>query len=121
MVKVTHQVQGHIKVKVKNLHPSNFMYPILLCKRMVCIRLKCVLVLFATTLPWHMCRGQFLFTLQPLEFFLNGAKLSTEFSEFRETDNHRSMNWAQFKVPVSHMCCAGTVVACWSLTQEVAG
>ena len=25
------------------------------------------------------------------------------------------MNWAQFKVPVSHMCCAGAVVACWPL------
>ena len=31
------------------------------------------------------------------------------------------MNWAQFKDPVSHMCLAGTVVAIWSLTQEVAG
>ena len=31
------------------------------------------------------------------------------------------MNWAQFKDPVSHMCLAGTVVASWSLTQEVAG
>ena len=28
------------------------------------------------------------------------------------------MNWVQIKVPVSHMCLAGTVVACW---QEVAG
>ena len=45
----------------------------------------------------------------------------TEFSEFRETDNHWSMNWAQFTDPVSHMCCAGAVVACWPLTQEVAG
>ena len=27
----------------------------------------------------------------------------------------------QFKDPVSHMCLAGTVVASWSLTQEVAG
>ena len=35
--------------------------------------------------------------------------------------NHRSMNWAQFKDPIAHMCLAGTVVACWSLTQEVAG
>ena len=31
------------------------------------------------------------------------------------------MNWAQFKDPVSHMCLAGTVVASWSLTQDVAG
>ena len=31
------------------------------------------------------------------------------------------MNLAQFKDPVSHMCLAGTVVASWSLTQEVAG
>ena len=31
------------------------------------------------------------------------------------------MNWAQFKDPVSHMFLADTVVASWSLTQEVAG
>ena len=31
------------------------------------------------------------------------------------------MNWPQFKDPVSHMCLAGTMVASWSLTQEVAG
>ena len=31
------------------------------------------------------------------------------------------MNWAQFKDPVSQMCFAGTVVASWSLIQEVAG
>ena len=31
------------------------------------------------------------------------------------------MNWAQFKDPVSDMCLAGTVVASWSLTQEVVG
>ena len=31
------------------------------------------------------------------------------------------MNWRQFKDPVSHVCLAGTVVASWSLTQEVLG
>ena len=31
------------------------------------------------------------------------------------------MNWAQFKDPVSHICAAGTVVAFWSFTQELAG
>ena len=31
------------------------------------------------------------------------------------------MHWAKFKDPVSHMCLAGTVVACWSLTKKVAG
>ena len=31
------------------------------------------------------------------------------------------MNWTQFKDPVPHMCLAGTVVASWSLTQEVSG
>ena len=30
------------------------------------------------------------------------------------------MSQAQFKDPVSHMCLAGTVVASWSLTEEVA-
>ena len=29
--------------------------------------------------------------------------------------------WAKFKDPISHMCLASAVVACWSLTQEVAG
>ena len=31
------------------------------------------------------------------------------------------MNWAQFKDPVSHMCLAGAVVACWFVAQEVVG
>ena len=31
------------------------------------------------------------------------------------------MNWTKFQDPVSHMCLAGTVLASWSLTQEVAG
>ena len=31
------------------------------------------------------------------------------------------MSWAQFEDPISHMCLASTVVASWSLTQEVAG
>ena len=31
------------------------------------------------------------------------------------------MNWSQFKNPVTHVCLAGTVVAPWSLTQELAG
>ena len=35
--------------------------------------------------------------------------------------NHWSMNWAQFKDPVSHMCLAGTVVASWSFTQSWLG
>ena len=34
--------------------------------------------------------------------------------------NHWSMNWNQFKDPTSNVCLAGTVVACWSLTQEMA-
>ena len=44
MVKVIYQSQGHVKVKVKTLHPSNFMKSILLRKQVVCTRLKCVLV-----------------------------------------------------------------------------
>ena len=35
--------------------------------------------------------------------------------------NHWSMTWFQFKEPVSDMCLAGSVVASWSLTQEMAG
>ena len=47
-------------------------------------------------------------------------KWSLTFTEFRENDNQISMKWVKFKVPVSHMCCAGAVVAFWPLTQEVA-
>ena len=53
-----------------------------------------------------------------MEFFLNGVKLSVDSNNLI---NHRSMIWDQFKDPVSHMCLAGTVVASWSLTQEVPG
>ena len=35
--------------------------------------------------------------------------------------NHQSMNWSKFKDHISSMCLAGTVVASWSLTQEVEG
>ena len=31
------------------------------------------------------------------------------------------MNWAQFRDPVFHMCLVGAVVACWFVTQDVAG
>ena len=31
------------------------------------------------------------------------------------------MNLAEFKDPVPNMCLAGSVVASWSLTQELAG
>ena len=57
---------------------------------------------------------------QPLEFFLNGAELSLNSVNSEKLINHPSMNWAQFKDPIFHMCLAGAVVACWSLTQEVA-
>ena len=42
-VKVTQQGEGHIKVKVKYLHPFKFYVAHALCKRVVCIRLKCYL------------------------------------------------------------------------------
>ena len=49
-----------------------------------------------------------------MEFFLNGAELSLNSA-------NSSMNWAQLKDPVSHMCLVGVLVPSWSLTQEVAG
>ena len=42
-------------------------------------------------------------------FFLNGAELSLNSVNSGNLMNHRSMNWAQFKDPVSHMCLAGAV------------
>ena len=53
--------------------------------------------------------------------FPRWSRTFTAFSEFRETENHWSMNWDQFKDLVLYMCLAGTVVACWSETQEVTG
>ena len=43
-VKVTHQGEGHIKVKVKYLHPFKFYIAHTVYKRVVCIRLKCYLL-----------------------------------------------------------------------------
>ena len=57
-----------------------------------------------------------------LEFFLNEAELSLNSVNSVNSGNlinHPSMNWAQFKDPVFHMCLAGTVVATWSLTQKI--
>ena len=51
-------------------------------------------------------------------FVLNGAELLLNSTNLGNLINHWSMNWAQFKDPVSHMCLAGAVVASWSLTQE---
>ena len=44
-VKVTHQGKGHIKVKIKYLHPFQFFIAPTLRKRAVCIQLKCYLFL----------------------------------------------------------------------------
>ena len=41
-----YQGEGHIKVKVKYLHPFKFYATRTLCKRVVCIRLKCYLFIF---------------------------------------------------------------------------
>ena len=48
------------------------------------------------------------------KFSLNSANSGNQINQW-------STNWTEFKDPVPHMCCAGAVVACWSLTQEVAG
>ena len=59
-----------------------------------------------------------------LEFFLNWAELSMNSVNSVNSGNlksHWSINRTQYNDPVSHVCLAGTVVAYWSLTQEVAG
>ena len=48
-------------------------------------------------------------------------KMERKFSKFRESTNQWSMNWGQFKDPVSHLCVAGAVVPSWSLTLVAAG
>ena len=48
-------------------------------------------------------------------------KWSRTFTEFRESDRSLKHELGSIKDPVSNMCLAGAVVACWSLTQEVAG
>ena len=44
-VKVIHQGEGHTKVKVKYLHPFKFYIARTLCNRVVCIQLKCYLLI----------------------------------------------------------------------------
>ena len=44
-VKFIHQGEGHIKVKVKYLHPFRFYVAHTFCKRVVCIRLNAFLLL----------------------------------------------------------------------------
>ena len=39
-----------------------------------------------------------------VQFFLNGAELSLNSVNSGNLINHCSMNWGQFKNPVSHMC-----------------
>ena len=56
-----------------------------------------------------------------MEFFLNGAQLSLNSANLGNLINCSSMNWAQFKDPVFHMCLAGTVATSWILTQEASG
>ena len=58
-----------------------------------------------------------------MEIFLNSQQLSLNSAitpNSMHLVNPSSVNWAQFKGPVLHTCLAGTVVASWSLTQEVA-
>ena len=53
-----------------------------------------------------------------MEFFLNRVELSLNSVNLI---NHWIRNWAQFKDLLCFLCLAGTVVASWSLTGEVAG
>ena len=53
-----------------------------------------------------------------MDFFLNGAEhpLNSVISvNSVNLINHQSMNWAQFKDPVSHMGIAGTTVSSWNV------
>ena len=54
-VRVTHQGQGHIKVKAKYLHPFKLDIACTLCKLMVCIRLKCYLFFLSFFVSIYKC------------------------------------------------------------------
>ena len=45
--------------------------------------------------------------------------MEQQFSKIGESD--KALNWGKSKDPTSQMYLAGTAVASWSLTQEVAG
>ena len=49
--------------------------------------------------------------------FLKWSRTFVEFCEFRETDKSLKHELAS----ISYMCLTGAVVACWSLTGELAG
>ena len=79
-----------------------------------------VVVLQIWIMRWAVCNSYFCFykPRTALEFFLNGAELSLNSVNSGNSGNlinHWSMNWAQFKDPIFHMCLAGTLVASWSL------
>ena len=63
----------------------------------------------------------FCFCSETMECFLNEAELSLNSVNSAKLINHLSINLAQFKDSVSHVCLAGAMVASWSLTQEVVG
>ena len=53
--------------------------------------------------------------------FPKWSRTFTEFSKFREHDNHWAWIGINLKDPLSYMCLAGLVVASWCLIKQVAG
>ena len=82
-------------------------------------------VSFYTSNLLQVCKQKFWYIVRWWwRFPLNGAELSLDWVNSANSGNlinHWSMNWTQFKDPAFHMCLAGTMVASWSLTQDVAG
>ena len=72
-VKVTHQGEGHIKVKVKYLYPFKFYVAHTFWKRVVCIRLNAFLLIIF--LIFIMFQGSF---SENLQFLLEALKSGTK-------------------------------------------
>ena len=53
--------------------------------------------------------------------FPKWSRTFAEFGEFSETDKSMKHELGSIEDPISHTCLPGAVVACRSLTQEVAG
>ena len=105
--------QFHVSTKL-NAHYPSISVKFCICLLMLILVLADVHSRRTYNCPWLrlMCQWSFL---------LNGAELSLNSVNSGNLINHRSMNWAHFQDPVSHMCLAGAVVASWCLIQEVAG
>ena len=96
-VKFMHQGEGHIRSKTKYLHPFRFYVAHTLCKQVVCIRLKCILVkvtvLLLTYADIHFLHNC---TMQKYNQYLTISKFKTD--RFQANDMAACVLWESMRI-----------------------